>query len=750
MAGAHANAKCDSEEWVRVSGSGLLRDSRSDGSAAERYADAQYADRGGTRNVVAGDVPGQLVQAGVIHGDVHLHRPPPVTPRQLPPSPAHFTNRWREQAELDRIAAGGPSPGQAALAVLTGPGGAGKTATALYWLHHNPTRFPDGQLYADLGAFGDGPTPPSEVLHDFLRALGVNPDDIPLELAARSALFRSMSAGKALAVLVDDAESAAQVRPLLPASADSMVVATSRHRLTGLGLDGARLVPIDVLDESSAVTLISRVVGAEKVAREPADTRRLVGLCGGLPIALRIAAARLANRPRWSISRIVDTLADRRRRLESLAVSGDVSVRASFDLSYQELRPEPARIYRLIGLHPGAEFELGVIAAAAEISPDDADDLLADLVDVSLVNELGDARFGTHDLLRLHARHHAEQQDDAAERESAVRRMVRWYLDNTIAADLVVAASRRRVNERYEHVRGRPPPFRTPTAALGWLEAQRPNLLAAQRRAAESSWWELTWQLCEAMWGLFLYRKDFVPWIASHELGVAAARRCGNAGAESILTVHLGIAYLNQQRYDTAYDLFASALEAGRTADAGAEATALEHLGLAARRLGRATEAMDHFTAALTITERTGEQRGTALHLRRIGETLSESGRDDEALPYLRRAVTAATTVADPVLRAQSLTRLGNTLTRVGDEVSARESLREAVDTLADAGSDHYHADAVLALADLELQLGDETAARRHFVLAVSLYTRAGMPRAQQIQAKLDQLRPLPPSPRVS
>jgi tetratricopeptide (TPR) repeat protein len=247
------------------------------------------------------------------------------------------------------------------------------------------------------------------------------------------------------------------------------------------------------------------------------------------------------------------------------------------------------------------------------------------------------------------------------------------------------------------------------------------------------------------MWGLFLYRKDFEPWIASHELGVAAARRCGNASAESILTVHLGIAYLNTQRYDTAYELFTAALETGRTADAGAEATALEHLGLAARRLGRTAEAMNHFTAALTITERTGEQRGTAFHLRQIGETLSASGRDDEALPYLRRAVTAA---ADPVLRAQALTRLGATLTRVGDLASARENLREAVDTLVDAGSDHYHADAVLALGDLELQLGDEPAARRQYVLAVDLYTRAGMPRAEQVQAKLDQLRPQPPAPR--
>ena len=516
---------------------------------------------------------------------------------------------------------------------------------------------------------------------------------------------------------------------------------TGRHRLAGLTLDGGRLVPVDVLDESSAVTLISRVVGEEKVAREPAPTRRLVELCGGLPIALSVAAARLSTRPRWSISRVVGTLTDERRRLTSLAVSGDRSVQASLDLSYRELRPEVARLYRLLGLHPGQEFGLGVTAAAADIPSGDADDLLADLVDANLVNELADERFRFHDLLRLHAGQHAEQQDGTAERGSAVRRMVTWYLDNAIAADVVVMPSRRRVNDRYDHARQQPAAFPSVVSALDWLDRERPNLLAAQRRAADSGWWDLAWQLCEAMWGLFLYRKHFEQWITAHGLGVDAARRCGNATAEAALTVQWGIAYLNLQRYDAAHERFAAALEVSQTAgNPRTEATAQEHLGLAARRTGHPDVAMEHFTAALAITERLGELRGTAFHLRRIGETLSETGRDDAALPYLRRAVTVAADVGDSVLNAQALTRLGATLTRVDDVTAARETLHEAVDTLAGSGSDHYHADAVLALGDLDLHIGDQVAARRHFQLAFDLYSRSGMPRAGQVQARLDAL----------
>jgi len=697
-----------------------------------------------SRNVVSGAVEA-VVQAGTITGGVHLHRPHPalVVPRQLPPDPSYFTNRGNELRALDRmVPASDGSAQRPRLLVLTGPGGAGKTAVALRWLHANADRFAGGQLYADLGALSPrGPATSSEILGRFLRALGVPPDDIPIDPHEQSALYRSVSADRSVAVVADDAESVAQVRPLLPASPHSVLVVTSRWRLAGLALDGAQFVDVDMLDEQSALELLSVVVGRDKVALEPVPAQHLVRLCGGLPIALRVAAARLSTRPRWSISRVVGTLADEQRRLSALAVSGEVSVRSNLDLSYRELPADVARLYRLLGLHPGSEFGMGVVAAAGDVSPEDADRLVADLMEANLLSEVDIDRFRFHDLLRLHAAECAEEHDGAADRVAAVRRMVEWYLDNAVAADLVVIPLRNRAGQRYESAGKREAIFPTATAALDWLERELPNLLSAQRCAMDREWPELAWQLCEALWSLFLYRKHFTHWIDAHELAIAAASTCGDQLARTLLVVQLGIAYLSLRRYDIAHRHFSDALELSATSgDPRTEATALEHLGLVARRTGRPQDAMTYFERALAITERLGEHRGTALHLRRIGETLSEAGRHQEALTYLGRAVTAATDLHDVVLRGMALIRLGTIHTRLDRHADALHALREAAEILAGAGSHHYHGLAVEALAELHLRTGDLVAARRRLQQAVDLYRHAELPQAAQVQARLDSL----------
>jgi tetratricopeptide (TPR) repeat protein len=697
-----------------------------------------------TSNAVSGTV-NAVVQAGTIAGGVHLHRPrpAPVVPRQLPPDPAYFTNRGDELRALDRIIpASGGSAQRPRLVVLTGPGGAGKTAVALRWLHANADRFAGGQLYADLGALSPhGPATSSAILSGFLRALGVPPDDIPIDPHEQSALYRSVSVDRSVAVVADDAESATQVRPLLPASPRSVLVVTSRWRLAGLALDGALFVDVDMLNEQSALELLSAVVGRDKVALEPAPARQLVRLCGGLPMALRVAAARLSTRPRWSISRVVGTLADEQRRLSALTVSGDVSVRSNLDLSYLELPADAARLYRLLGLHPGSEFGLGVVAAAGDVSPEDADRLVADLLDASLLSEVDIDRFRFHDLLRLHAAECAEEHDGAADRASAVRRMVEWYLDSAVAADLVVMPLRNRAAVRYESAGEPEPAFSTATAALDWLERELPNLLSAQLCAVDREWPELVWRLCEASWSLFLYRKHFTHWIEAHELAIAAAGTCGDQVARSLLTVRLGIAYLNLRRYDEAHRHFSDALELSATSrEPRTEATALEHLGLVARRTGRPQDAMTYFERALAITGLLGEHRGTALHLRRIGETLSEVGRHSEALPYLRRAVTAAIDLQDVVLRGMALVRLGTVHTRLDQHTDALTALREGAEILAGAGSHHYHGLAVEALAELHIRTGDLAAARQQLQQAVDLYHQAELPQAAQVQARLDSL----------
>jgi predicted ATPase len=412
--------------------------------------DSERPQRTATANTISGTVTGHSVQAGTVHGGVHFHaaqealRPPP--PRQLLAPPADFSGRVVELVRLDELVAASERTEAPALVVLTGPGGVGKTALALQWAHNSRGRFPDGQLYVDLAGFGGGdPLDPGEALGRFLRALGVPPQQVPAALAEQTALFRSMTAQKSLVLLLDNAYSTAQARVLLPASGRAVVLVTSRSRLVGLMADGARMLSVAPLGEAAAMTMLSRAVGDERVAGEPEQAAKLVTLCGGLPIAVRLTAARLAARSRWSLNRVVAELADEHARLAALSAAGDVSLQASFDLSYRQLPDCPATLYRRLGLHPGREFDLGVCSAVLEGEPTEVEDGLYELVDNNLVEEIAEDRFRFHDLLRLHARHRASLDDPAPVRELTLRRMLEWYLAAAMAADQVLTPYRRRL-----------------------------------------------------------------------------------------------------------------------------------------------------------------------------------------------------------------------------------------------------------------------------------------------------------------
>ncbi|WNV88938.1 tetratricopeptide repeat protein [Umezawaea sp. Da 62-37] len=692
-------------------------------------------------NDISGTAGGPVVQAGTIHGGVHFgaSAPPVAIPRQLPRAPAHFTGRTLESTELDRTAA--EAVGHPALVVVCGTGGVGKSALALRWLHDNVDLFPDGQLYADLGAFGaSGPTSPTDVLARFLRALGIPAQDVPLELAEQSSLFRSITSSRRLVVFADDAASAAQVRPLLPA-AGSVVVVSSRWRLAGLALDGARLVVVEALDHEAGVSLLSRALGRDRVDNEPESARELVALCAGLPIALRVVAARLSVKPRWPLHRVVASMLDERRRLSALTVDGELPVQASFDLSYQGLSPAAARLYRLLGLYPGLAFTAGLAGAAGDVSDEEAEDLLDELVDASLLIDLGPDLYRFHDLLRLHAARHADDHEATDPHDHVLRRVVVWHLDATTAADLVVMPLRQRWGPRYDHARRRPPAFPDAVAALDWLEDRLPDTMAVLRFAAGREWDDEVWQLCEALWGFFLYRKDYGGWLAAHALGVDSAHRVGNQVAEARMHVQLGYAHLNLEDFRIAARHFTSALELARSAGhPDSEATALEHLGLAAKGTGAVQDAVDHFTGALAIAESLGHRRSAALHLRRLGETLSDAHRHAEAVAPLLRAEALAADLGDQVLRARALTSKAIALLHLGRTPAALAGASEAVDVLSTSGSDHYHAEALKVLADVHLSTGNVGTARVHLHQAAALYARSSGPQAEHVRSLLDGL----------
>jgi tetratricopeptide (TPR) repeat protein len=696
-------------------------------------------------NIVTGAVGGTVVQAGTVEGGVHFHTDAPVelpVPRQLLPAPRWFADRSREFRELNRLL----DDSGHRIGVVYGPGGVGKTALALRWIHDvDDDRFPDGQLFADLGAFNPGgPVSPGEVLGRFLRALGVPAEAVPVrrdkdaELAEQAALYRSVTARRSLAVLLDNAESVAQVRPLLPASETSVAVVTSRWRLGGLVRDGAYLVPVAPLGPDAAVELLTRSVGTDRVADEPGSADRLVELCGYMPLAVSVAGARLATRPRRSIARAVDDLADQRSRLARLSVAGDVSVAAAFDLSYQELPAEAARFYRLLGLHPGPDFGHEVTAAAVGVPEAKAEDLLDVLVDASLMTEVGEDRYRFHDLLRLHARQRAEAEEDAGERDGAVHRMIQWYLRATIAADRTVIPLAWRLGPEYQQHRDTSREYRSSADALDWMESALLNLMAALRTAASHRWDALAWQLCESMWSLFFYRRPMPEWIAATTLAIESAARIGHLTAESQMRRLLGSGLQEAGQFAAAEHEAVTALAVAQQAGNELLAeSALQLAGTALRSQGKHAEAVAVHRRSLALSRRIGDSRREALALRRLGQSLSDADQLDEAIQYLHEGCSLAAALPDARVEALTATILATTLTKAGRPAEAIGLLESSLTVMHDSGSDDYEAIVLTALGDVAERLGDLTAAQDYFRHAVDLHARRGGPREQAARDRL-------------
>lgn len=395
-------------------GSGVaVRDGR--GADDSRPGDEPRSDsaEGSSVNDLGGVVHGPAIQAHDVHGGVHVTVGSPSValpvPAQLPPCLTILIGRQDELAALDAMSVGfGPVP-RLTVAVISGVGGVGKTALAICWLHGQTERYPDGALYADLaGHDTEESVSPSDVLAEFLRALGTRPENIPLVLAEQVKLFRSMTSGRSMLVLLDNAASAAQVRALLPGQGPSVVLVTTRWKLAGLAMDGARFIELGPLDETSAVGMITAMAGDARAELEPDAVRDIVRYCAGLPLAICVAGAQLTMHPRRPVSRMAAELASERKRLAALSIAGDLSVRGAFDYSYQALPPSAARAYRLLSLLFTPDFGVGLAAAHVGLTDDGASSVLDVLIEASLLDETADDRFRFHDLVRLHARQYAE------------------------------------------------------------------------------------------------------------------------------------------------------------------------------------------------------------------------------------------------------------------------------------------------------------------------------------------------------
>jgi tetratricopeptide (TPR) repeat protein len=671
-------------------------------------------------NAYSGSVHGSVVQARDVRQIVQVfdRAAEPVVPAQLPPVPRSFTSRQRE---LDRLA-----HWRSPLVVLHG---VGKTTLAVRFLQGLAGEFPDGNLFVDLRAFSaDDPVTAEDALEWLLIGLGVRPDAMPLELAARTGLYRSLVAGKSLAVLIDNALSAAQVRPLLPGGA-SIAVVTSRQRLAGLAMDGARFVEVDPMDLTASVELLAKVVDDERTSAEPVAAQELARLCGGLPIAISVIGARLSSRPRRTLAREATAL--REQRIAALTLDGEPSVQTLFDLSYRDLPPAAARLYRLCSVHPAGDFDLAAAAACAGLPLPETEDLLDVLVDAHLVREVDDRTYALHDLIRVHAR----DQLTATEHAAALRRVVEWYLDVLVSADLALHPLRRRTGPRYEQPLVL---FRNDTESLAWLTAHRATLRAAFAEAVERSWDDLVWQFSEAFWGFFLHSRHYQAAIDMFGAGVLAACRLADPLAEARLRLQLGYAHAKIGDHRAAAEQNTQAMRlAEAVGDQRVLATAHSRLGRSARDGGRLVEAIEHYARARDMQEAIGSARDVALCRRRIGQVLARLGRHDEAVVELRAAAASFESLGERTQHSRSLMFLGLAALDSADPSSAAEPLAEALDLMRELGSAYFQAEILTAVGDLAARTADLPAARRAYAEAVELYEQLCDPKAAEARARL-------------
>ena len=621
------------------------------------------------------------------------------SPAQLPADVADFTGRAEQVKRLSDLLSGtGASgdPGAVRIAVVAGAGGLGKTSLAVHAAHQVRRRFPDGQLYVDLLGATAAPLLPGDVLARFLRDLGVDGRDIPVDEDERAARYRTTLARRRMLVVLDNARDAAQVRPLLPGSASSAVLVTTRSRMPDLA--STKLVDLNVLADDEALKLFVKVVGEERAAAEPEATAELLDACAGLPLAIRICAARLVTRSGWTIRAMAGRLHDEHRRLDEMR-AGDLAVRASFQVSFASLPPstdkqgiDPARAFCLLGLWQGPSISSVAAAALFGIPEYAAEDALEVLVDTHLLESVATDRYRFHDLLRVYAAERAVDDLLAAERDAALTRLLTWYMRTADAA--ATAVSPHRYNLPLDPADADPPPlgFDTAEEALAWYDSERANLVAATRQAAARGLHEIAWRLPAPLFHLFESRDNWADLLATHRIALDSARRAGNRQGEAWILNSLGYA-LGITGDSSGIGCLEQALEIRReTGDRMGEAQAANNLADVYQRLGRTEEALGVLHRALDLNREVGYRFGEGIALVNLGDVLLDLNRPDEAIEYLQQALRTFTEINHADGTGYAFYWLGRCHAAAGRDAEALECLGQALASHQSAGNRHRQA----------------------------------------------------------
>jgi tetratricopeptide (TPR) repeat protein/transcriptional regulator with XRE-family HTH domain len=637
--------------------------------------------------------------------------------RQLPAPPPQFTGRAADSAALEEVRAG---PGPLIIAI-DGMAGVGKTAFAVHTAHRWSSHYPDGQIFLDLQGYTRDvrPVEPGDALHRLLRSLGVAEAHVPDDLDDRAALYRSRLAGRRVLVLLDNAVTESQVAPLLPGEGSSLALITSRRRLTGLDLTYAH--SLDLLPTDDAVALFVRGCGSGRVRDEPGHRlTEAVELCGRLPLAIRIAAARLRSRPSWTVVHIVERLRSVQDRLVELEV-GERSVTAALELSYVQLDPELRSGYRLLGLHPGPELDPAAAAALTGRPAPRVRRLLDHLVDAHLLNEPMQERFRFHELTRAHAASAAAEEETEPGRRAALGRLFGHYC-GTVRSAVVTAYPYERENR--PGITGEPPFPGGQGAAAAWLDTELANLLAVADFAGRHDRPDCVVDLSGALHRHLRTRGRFADATALHELALACARRAGDRAGELDALNDLGHIRRLQGERQQAADLFTEVLRSARGVDdRHGELNALVGLGQIHLMQSRYAQAVEAFGEAQRIAESSGHRGRELEGLLGLGWVRLAQGR--AAVEAFERAGELARSIGHSTGLVRALTGLGYSHRRSGRFEDAMAHFEQALEVARASGESLGELDALTSLGSLHRGCG-------RFAQADALYQQT-LRRAREI-----------------
>jgi tetratricopeptide (TPR) repeat protein/transcriptional regulator with XRE-family HTH domain len=656
-------------------------------------------------------------------------------PRQLPPAVAGFTGRAAELAALTEILdEAGSAPGTVVISAIGGTAGVGKTALAITWAHQAADRFPDGQLYVNLRGYDpDRPMPPGDALAGFLRALGVAGQDIPPGEDERAARYRSLLAGKRVLVVLDNAGSSDQARPLLPGYPACTVLVTSRDALTGLAArDGAVRLDLDLLPLADAVRLLRDLIGDRAVA-DPDTTRTLAERCCRLPLALRIAAELAAAQPGTSLAGLASELADQQRLLDLLDADGDprTAVRAVFSWSYRHLDAGTARAFRLLGLNPAADFDPYAVAALTGSDLAHARRTLNLLARAHLVQPTGapgapgPGRYAMHDLLRAYATELAAAHDGDG-RHAALTGLLDHY-QGTVAAAMDTAFPAGSKWSFHPDPSATPVPLPDAAAARAWLDGERPTLTTLIQYAAGHGWPAHAAWLSSRIGTYLLVGGHHPEAMLIFTSGRAAARQQGDRATEGLIVNSLAILDNQQGRYREALGRFLEARDLFAAArDRVWEARALSNAGGAYLDQGQYQQAIGLFEQAMSVWQETGDRIGELITGGNLGLLMARQGRYQQAAPLLRHYLDICRDIGDRAQECRILVALGETALRQGEHQQAGDFLRHALSLARADGYRMLEARTLTTMGELLRRLGRPGEATDHLRAALALSRELG------------------------